>query len=238
MKPISWLFDVVRVLDSGTTTIDVPATEADGVTRFIASTDTEDRAMDVVNQNWNLASFHANAPILDNHNPHRVVGVGTRAEVVNGKLEIDVRWDDDNPDDSIKSVGHQHRKGIRRAGSVGFRAGQVIERDKLPKDHKHYRTPVKIETAYGDFMHAGLFYDRPELLEFSSATVPMNPEALQRGLFARAAERSPIDELIAWLERATPDQLARINAALIAKTSNPDEDFAAGVLRLLKGKKT
>ncbi len=212
-KPISWLFDVCRDLESGLTSVDIEssATGEDGITKFIASTDAEDRAMDVVNQNWNLKSFLANSPILDNHRTDRVVGVGVRAEVVDGKLEIDVQWDDDNPDPSIRSVGHQHKKNIRRAGSVGFRAGQVIERDKLPKDHKFYREPVIIETWFGPVAHAGLFYDEPELLEFSSATVPMNPDALQRGFTRRHIAPPP---------------------------SNPDEDFAAEVLRHLKGKMT
>jgi hypothetical protein len=136
-------------------------------TTFVASTDRADRARDIVAQDWVLDRFLANPVILDNHDSRRVVGMATRAAVEDGRLVIEVAWDLESPDPSIAAVGHQHLQGFRRAGSVGFRAGKVTFRADLPDTHP----------AYGE---RGYFYEGNELLEFSSATIPMNPDALQR----------------------------------------------------------
>lgn len=156
-------------------------------TLFVASMATPDRAMDVVAQDWRLAAFRSNPVILDNHNPIRVVGQGLEARVPKdgedaGRLMIRVGWDLDNPDPTIRAVGHQHLNGIRRAGSVGFRPGKRTRRDKLPTDHPHYQEGVDQDLGWGTFKYAGTLYERNELLEFSSATIPMHPSALQRAL--------------------------------------------------------
>lgn len=162
---------------------------SDWTTEFVASTEDEDRAMDVVRQDWRLAEFRANPVILDNHNPMRVVGRGDSAKVPKageggdvGKLMILVRWDKDSPDPSIRTVGHQHVNGFRSAGSVGFRSGKKTLRSKLATDHAAYREPVKVSSPWGDYEYSGYYYEQNTLLEFSSATVPMNPKALQRAM--------------------------------------------------------
>lgn len=192
-----WLFDFVsrEAADRGSICVESRDASADpeaipGTTLFVASTDTPDRAMDVVSQSsWKLANFRANPVILDNHNPTRVVGRAIDTKVPRtgpdaGKLMIRVEWDMENPDPSIRSVGHQHMNGIRRAGSVGFRSGKKTLRSKLPADHPHFQEPVEVETWWGTEMASGTFFEQNELLEFSSATIPMNSEALQRSLLA------------------------------------------------------
>lgn len=165
----------------------------DGTTLFVASTETEDRAMDVVRQDWRLGAFRANPVILDNHNRSRVVGAASdvwiaRAvsdevdESMVGSLLIRVRWDLESPIPDLRDVGRQHLAGIRRAGSVGFRAGRSTERHKLDKGSPYYREPVQIETWFGTIEHSGYLFERNELMEFSSATIPANPEAVQRAL--------------------------------------------------------
>lgn len=151
-------------------------------TLFIASTADEDRALDVVRQDWRLRNYRANPVILDNHDGRRVVGRGDRASIPKdtGNLEILVRWDLDNPDPSLRAVGHQHLAGFRSGGSVGFRSGTITRRDKLAADHPSYREPATIASAWGEIKWAGLLYERNELLEFSSASIPMNPLALHR----------------------------------------------------------
>lgn len=200
---ISWAWDVAQPLERGLLGQLVRALDSNmdsGVTTFVASTDDEDRAMDVIRQDgWRLKHFRDNPVILDNHDPLRVVGQATRATVPNagddaGKLMIDVKWDLTNPDPSIQAVGHQHLNGIRRAGSVGFRPGKKTERSDLPKDHPAYRDPVEIETWWGgSFEWAGWYFEQCELLEFSSATVPMNPSALQRSYLEALGARAPDD---------------------------------------------
>jgi hypothetical protein len=146
-------------------------------TVFVASTATPDRARDIVLQDWDLSAFESNPVILDNHNPLRVVGRAESASVVNGELVIEVSWDLDNPDPSIRSVGHQHLAGFRRAGSVGFRPGSVAWRSDLPDDDPHYSE------------QGGYVFGKCQLLEFSSASIPMNPEALER---PKVAEPAPV----------------------------------------------
>lgn len=186
-----------------------------GTTLFVASTATPDRAMDVVSQNWKLAGFRQNPVILNNHNYLQVVGHAIEAKVPKtgddaGKLMIRVKWDLDSPDPAVRNVGHQHITGVRRAGSVGFQSKKKTRRDKLPPDHEHYQAPIEVETWWGTEMVAGTLYESPELLEFSSATIPMNGEALQRSmrtiLRADPPADAPADDAptfdLAWIEDA------------------------------------
>lgn len=167
-------------------------------TLFVASTDREDRAGDVVKQDWRLANFRRNPVILDNHFPLRVVGRGDNAtnrrlEGGSQQLEILVRWDLDNPDPAVRSVGHQHLNGFRSAGSVGFRPSKRTLRNKLAPDHPAYKEPRKVETPWGSYEVVGEYLEGNELLEFSSASVPMNPDAVQQSYLARMSELAPDD---------------------------------------------
>lgn len=158
-----------------------------GTTLFVASTDTPDRAMDVVKQDWRLANYRANPVVLDNHMHLRVVGKALSAIVPRtgddaGKLMIRVQWDQDSPDPSVRNVGHQHLNGFRKAGSVGFRHGKKTRRHELPKDNPHYTEPKEVEGWWGKELVSGWLFEHNELLEHSSATIPMNAEALQRAV--------------------------------------------------------
>lgn len=191
---VSWAWDTCEERD-GSATVLVRAASSDkeaGTTLFVASTDTPDRAMDVVRQDWRLREFRSNPVILDNHDARRVVGTGIESTVPKtgddaGRLVIRVRWDLENPDPSIRSVGHQHLQGIRRAGSVGFRSAKKTERHRLPLDHAAYQPAQTVDTWFGPMQMSGWYYEGNTLLEFSSATIPMNPEALQRSYVARSA---------------------------------------------------
>jgi hypothetical protein len=193
----------------------------EGTTLFVASTSTPDRAMDVVCQKtWRLAHFRANSPILDNHNHYRVVGEGLDPKVPRkgpheGRLMLRSRWDLDNPDMSIRGVGHQHIKGIRKAGSVGFRAGKKTLRNKLPAEHEHYFEGIEVETWWGGkTLVTGFLYEQCELLEFSSATIPMNPEALQRSILGTPSpapgltDKGAVHDFRQWLDDEANQKIA------------------------------
>ena len=201
---IRWAWDFVEPTERGSQVLveQRVATDDDehieGTTLFVASTDSPDRAMDVVSQNWKLAAFRQNPVILDNHNYSRVVGRGMTATVPKkgkdaGKLMIRVEWDQESPDPSIRNVGHQHLKRFRSAGSVGFRAAKKTLRHKLPTDHQYYQEPIEVEGWFGKELYSGTLYESPELFEFSSATIPMNADALQRSFhtMVRRAEGDP-----------------------------------------------
>lgn len=194
-------------------------------TLFVASTNTPDRAMDVIEQDWTLREWRSNPVIFDNHNPLRVVGQGTGTVPKNGddagKLMIRVAWNTESPDPSIAAVGHDHLNGFRRAGSVGFVSKEKTPRDKLTTDHYAYQEPVEIETWWGGKVKmAGTYFRRNNLREFSSASIPANPDAIQRSLIGeyegidpldverRAGARFPRD-----LARALVDQLRTEEAA-------------------------
>ncbi len=159
-------------------------------TLFVASTADEDRAGDIVRQDWRLGPYKANPVILDNHYGMRVVGRADEARVPKdtGALEILVAWDLQNPDPTIAAVGHQHLNGFRAAGSVGFRSGKKTARNKLPTDHEAYREEQTVEERWGASKHAGVYHEKNELYEFSSASVPMNPKALHREPRTKGAE--------------------------------------------------
>lgn len=224
------------------------ASAPDGSTLFVASTDDEDRAMDVVRQDWRLRNFRRNGVILDNHNRSRVVGRSLMAKVPKkgadaGKLLIRVGWDLQSPDVSIRVVGDQHLNGFRNAGSVGFRHGKRTERSKLPESSPYHRLPIEVETWYGKVERSGTLYEQNELMEFSSATIPMNPEAVARALGmddpgAQLAER--LGELDgADLERrlAVLGQSLRAEIAADMRATLPgmlaDESTRSAVLELL-----
>lgn len=186
-----------------------------GTTLFVASKPTPDRAMDVVASSWLLRNFRANPVILDNHMSMRVVGQSIDERVPKdgedaGCLIIRVKWDMESPDPSVRNVGHQHMTGVRRAGSVGFRSKKRTKRDKLPTDHPFYMEAVEVGTWWGKEKVAGTLFEQNELLEFSSASIPMHSEALQRSLGLGPApedERPAPDRVLVhdvrqWLEDA------------------------------------
>lgn len=206
-RDISWAWDFVQPGEgeSSTVLVEQRAAEGDpeaepGTTLFVASTEDEDRAMDVVRQDWvNRSNFDRNPVILDNHNPYRVVGRGQSAKVPRkgddaGKLMVRVKWDLESPDPTIAAVGHQHLNGFRAAGSVGFKSGRKTLRSKLDPNSPYYQQPIEVETWWGGTVEmSGTLYERNELLEFSSATIPMNPNALQRSLLSAYADVDPAD---------------------------------------------
>lgn len=196
-------------------------TEA-GTTTFTASTADEDRALDVVKQDWNLKGrlrhFKANPVILDNHRHLRVAGAADPKTVkvprATRNLEMVVRWDLDSPDPLMRTVGHQHLHGFRSAGSVGFRSDKRTARNELPEDHEAYREPITIESWWGSFEYAGVYHEGNHLLEFSSASVPMNPYALQQAGDMTDAERQ-LRERVAELEGEAD------KAEIIARATTP-----------------
>ena len=169
----------------------------DGTTLFVASTDEEDRYNSVVRQDWKLSEYRANPVVFDNHNASRVVGRATEAKVPKngddaGRLMIRVLWDMENPDPTIRSVGHQHRNGFRNSGSVRWSYRKVTPRDKLDPTHPAYKAREKKQVSIGDYVYeyetAGVYYEGNNLLEFSSAPLPGNASALQRSYLAAMGE--------------------------------------------------
>lgn len=198
---VSFVWDVCQPLGKGLSSTMVRATESNqaaGTTLFVASTDSEDRAMDVVEQNWRLKNFRLNPVILDSHDPRRIVGRGLDFHVPKagddaGKLMGLVKWNLSSSDKTIVSVGEDHLNGFRSAGSVGFRSERRILRSKLDPKHPKYQDPVELDTPWGKEKWSGTFFQSPELMEFSSCALPMNPEALQRSYFQRAEGPSAPD---------------------------------------------
>ena len=188
-------------------------------TLFTASTNAEDRAGDVVDQSWLTSDYKANPVVIDNHNAFRVVGrsLETVVRKDSGNLELLVEWDLGSPDPLVQSVEHQHLAGFRNAGSVGFRAGKTTQRNKLATDHYAYAEPTKIETPWGSYERVGNFYQRNSLFEFSSATVPMNPQALQRE--DRRATKAALDLAARVAELEPADRVGR--AGVVARAAHP-----------------
>jgi hypothetical protein len=180
-----------------------------GGTLFIASTASVDRMGDVIDQStWRLGPWRSNPVILADHAPP-VVGSGTAkvADVGGGikRLEIRVRWDDDESNPVGRLLAHQHRNGFRSAGSVGFMPGKAINRLDLSADD-----PRKAPEGT-DRWRAGYVFSHNELLEFSSVAVPANRDAVQ--LSASLADIAPDDP--ALIERFVRESVQKDLAQLV-----------------------
>ncbi len=132
------------------------------VLSYVASTSSEDRYGDIVNQSWDLDAYRANPIILLNHNSQELpIGRGD-VELVDNQLLIDITFDMEDP--KAAEVARKAQAGFLNAVSVGFNPSRLIARSDLPTDHP----------AYGE---RGNFYERSELLEVSIVTIPANGEA-------------------------------------------------------------
>ncbi len=140
------------------------------VTPVIASTAAADRYDDVIDQSgWELGNFKANPVIQPFHDyATQSVGRGEKIRVEEmsaGKLalKMDIRWDMGLALGA--DLARQYAGGFARGVSVGFRPLSFAPRSQLPADH----------AAKAD---AGFYIERAELLELSTAPVPVQQEAL------------------------------------------------------------
>lgn len=190
--------------------LDHPADSADdseskasgpaGERRVVMSTDAVDRYGDVIDQNgWELDNFRANPVLMPAHN-YGVNPVGTVSDVqVSGRALVGTLkfWLND-PSGAGLSTAQAYHDGILRGVSVGFRPLSWRPRSELAEDHP----------AHGA---RGFFIERAELLELSTAPIPVNQEALaiQRAIGATLpAAPAPELELV--------DQIRSILSELLA----------------------
>lgn len=160
---------------------------------FIASTAGEASDGDIVDQaTWKLARYRSNPVVLYEH---AVPVVGT-ARVNTGGANQDplrawITFDESVENPTGRLVAHQHRAGIRSAVSVRWTPGEIVARNKLPKDHPAYAEPREVDTWWGGKMEVvGRFHRRPTLLEISSVALPADPRALQvRGAHGLTGEQ-------------------------------------------------
>tara|TARA_R110000787_G_scaffold247598_1_gene353127 strand:- start:245 stop:994 length:750 start_codon:yes stop_codon:yes gene_type:complete len=137
----------------------------DGKVSFVASTSTEDRYGDVINQSgWQLKAYKRNPVVLFNHNPTELpIGRGI-VEIKNGDLHIDVEFDQEDP--RAKAIERKAKAGFLNAVSVGF----------MPVDSKMRKDLEKSHPAYSE-KSRGMYFGKSELLEVSIVTIPANSEA-------------------------------------------------------------
>ena len=142
---------------------DVGKAEEDRVT-FVASTNTEDRYGDIINQRgWKLDSYRSNPIVLLNHNSMELpIGKGD-VDVVNGQLMIEIQFD--MKDKRAAEIARKTNEGYINAVSVGFNSSDSVYRSSLPKDSPYYN-------------EKGVYFKSAELLEVSIVTIPANPHAI------------------------------------------------------------
>lgn len=150
---------------------------------FIASTETQDRYGDIVNQNgWALAAYDRNPVVLFNHQANSLpIGKGL-VRVKDGQLLIDVEFDQD--DEFARKIEKKARGGFLNAVSVGFNPIEAVSRSELPKDHPAYST------------RGGQFFNKSELLEVSIVTIPANSEATVSAKNISKLDRLSVRDLI------------------------------------------
>lgn len=186
------------------------STDKKGKTTFIASTPTEDRYRSIIVQDWKLANYRKNPVILWSHN-RQTPPIGRGVATVKGRnsetahLSIEVEWDTDPTNPLGMAVASQYARGFLHAGSVGWEAGEILDRSKLPADHPHYRAPLAGE--YGKLAYR---YSKNELHEFSGVSVPGNADAVALRDYALRAE-DPKEQAV----RALREAMTRADAAVV-----------------------
>ncbi len=137
-----------------------------GVPWVFSSYDLDRYAERIDPEGWELANFRKNPVVQWAHN-HNVPAIG-RAEniaVREGSLTGNVLFNEREYDEFGWAVGERVKRGVIRAGSVGF----LVLKVEIPDPKKNAEE------------EAALIYRRQELLEFSICNVPANPFALAEG---------------------------------------------------------
>lgn len=160
--------------------------------RVTCSTDTVDRAGEVIDQGGiDLSEFALNPILLWSHDPAQPIGTVTRIGVVGGKLQALVEFAPAGISHKADEICGLVKAGIVKTVSVGFDVD-----DMEPMDPKQPRGPQR--------------YLRIRLLELSFVSIPCNPEAIvvERAMGTKAdkepdwkvgvARDLPIEDSDAW----------------------------------------
>jgi len=113
---------------------------------------------------WDFAAYTANPVVLWAHN-HCIPAIGIAEDIaVTDALTGRIRFNEREYDEFGWAIGERVRKGIIRAGSVGFRVLEIewVDHAKNPEEK------------------SDLIFRKQELLEFSICNVPANPFALRQ----------------------------------------------------------
>ena len=148
--------------------------------RFVMSTDDEDRARDIIAQDWDLSQFTAN-PVAPWSHDYTMPSVGSWRNVgvhqgPNGAQLRGTLVPLALPSYPLSvTVAEQLRAGVLRSVSVGLYPRAVLSRGSLEQDDPSYS------------QMGGYYIMGPTLLECSPTPMPMNQNALR----LRSAEPAP-----------------------------------------------
>ncbi len=141
--------------------------EKDGDMVFVANEESEDRMGDVIEvEGWDLKNFKRNPVLMFSHD-YSLAPIGTVPKVwVDGKQLLNtVRFDEADPLGSF--IKGKYERKVMRAESVGFRPIQFESRE----------SEAGAMSLFGSFT-----FQRQELLEISSVSIPAHPKALQKAM--------------------------------------------------------
>lgn len=188
---------------------------------FVASTGSEDRMGDIVDQSWILDRYEANPVVLWAHRSD-LAPVGRAAvKLDGGRLVCSILWDEAS--ECGAEVARQVREGFLSAVSVGFRSGVPIARRTLPEDDPRYSDKY------------GVLFTQNELLEISVVPVPANQDALVISRSATVSAAEVVRCVRAGLP--APGELGAIVDAVVAQVRSeiPRPVQAADVVAGLAG---
>lgn len=133
------------------------ANDIDAGVEFVMSDSSVDRMGDVILPTaWKLDSFKKNPIALYQHDPDDPIGVWENVRVEGNKLLGVLKLAAQDTSDDINAIREMLRQGILRAVSVGFRALNYKNDDKI----------------------SGVVFTDVELMECSLVSIPANPRAL------------------------------------------------------------
>lgn len=204
---------IIKSLDEEARTVEV-----------VASTEAVDAFGDVIEQDWDLSRFLANPIVLFGHDMKSMpIGHASDVMVTDGQLRMRVHFVDEKANPLAEQVFQSIKQGALRALSVGF---------KFARARKEKRGGKTVTVYSGN-----------ELTELSVVPVPVNPEAVMRGLEHDERKR-PMKALLSRMglaDTATEDealakyeeidvQLQEVTKALEAATGSTTIKGALGHL--------
>lgn len=167
----------------------------------VASTDTEDRYGEVVEQVWQLDAYAANPVVLYAHDSRELpIGRAENVRVEGGSLLATLRFVGADVNPKAEQVWQLIQEGVLRAVSVGF----------IPHTYRWEKRADREVLVLTD----------NELVEISVVPVPANPDALAR-MRARALAAKP----------AAPEGAPGLAEAVAELTGSADPAAQLGRLR-------
>jgi len=205
-------------------TCDVKADGDDRVLTFDGSTETLDRADEVISAaGWELENYENNPVFLWAHNYSMPpIGKATKTWVQGKRLKFKIEFADTETYPFADTIYRLYKGGFMRAVSVGFLPLEVEDAEDDSGKSRKGKQPRRR-------------YVRQELLELSAVPVPCNPDALQNAVRAGALTAKDVGLLERQFKSADGQCAPDDTLCFIDQLNAATQRMAAGAKALAGG---